>query len=780
MAKLSVVGKSVPRIDALEKVTGKAKFAGDFKVAGMLHVKVLRSPYAHARIVSIDTSKAEKLPGVRAVVTGKDAPDVRIGMVLNDQYVLCRDSIVRSVGESVVAVAADTVEIAEEALDLIDVNYEELPAVFDPEEAMEEDPPTIIHPDLPSYTSPAPYIKWGFEPGRPNVLYHYTIRNGDVERGFEEADLIVENRFSTCRVVHGQLETHQSIAWVEADGTVVVRTKTQQSSVLQQILARLFSLPVAKMRIIAPYVGGDFGGGSGVLTEPITILLAMKSGRPVKFVYTREEQFVDGRQQVPIIVYIKDGVKKDGTLVARKIRTIQDSGRHSEMALIVARNSAFGAVGTYRIPNFRLDNYAVYTNNPLTGVYRGLGAPQMIWAIEQQMDIIAEKLGIDPIEIRKKNILREGDRDVLGQITYSIGVEECLDKVAEWIEWSKKPAQKEGPWRKGKGIAIGQKYTMAGTSSVAVVKVHPDETIEVRHGTDELGQGSNTVIAQIAAEEFGVTLDHVNVVRGDTAFCPYDFGAVSSRATFHVGNAVIRACRDAKRQILEMAAGKLGVLAADLEIREGKILVTRWPGKWIKIGDLFNVEGVPISGGEILGRGSFYSPMILEDRETGGSERMLTYFTHVAHAVEVEVNVETGEVKVLRVAGAFDAKPINPKLVEQQIEGGIGQGISLVYEQVALENGVVINPNFVDYKMATMTSLPSNENSAPIIVPTPHRDGPFGAKGVGEAGLVPIAPAISNAVYNATGLRIKDLPILREKVVQGIREAQKVLAMAMS
>jgi carbon-monoxide dehydrogenase large subunit len=772
MAELSVVGKSVPRVDALEKVTGKARFCSDFKIGGMLHAKVVRSPYPHARIIKIDTSEAERLPGVRAVVTGKDAPDRQAGILLLDQYFLCHDNIARCIGEPVAAVAADTIEIAEEAQDLIEVEYEELPAVFDPEESMKKDPPTIIHPDFPSYFAPPTFYRKTVNPDMPNVLLHFKIYNGDVEKGFESADLIVENRYSTVRIVHGQIEPHRSIAWVEGDGTVVVRTKTQQSPYLQLMLANLFALPPHRIRVIAPYVGGDFGAGSGILTEPIAILLAMKSGRPVSLVYTREEQFVDGRQQVSVITYIKDGVKRDGTLVAREIKTIQDCGRHSEMALIVSRNSAFGAVGTYRVPNFKLDNYGVYTNNPLTGTFRGLGSPQIIWAIEQQMDILAEKLGIDSVEIRKKNILKEGERNVCGQVTHSIGISECLDKVAEWIEWGKKPVEEGGAWRRGKGIGIGQKYSTVSTTSVAIVKVHPDGVIEVRHNTDDIGQGVNTVLAQIAAEQFGVSMDKVKVVRGDTAFCPYDFGAISSRSTFHTGNAVVAACQDAKRQLFEAAAGRLGVSVASLETGDGKVLVKGWPGRSLEISDLFSpADGVPLRGGEILGTGSYFGPVVPED-EKGQSERIVMSFSHAAHAVEVAVNVETGEVKVLRIAGAFDSLPINPKLVEQQIEGGTVQGIgSAIYEHLVLHNGMVVNPNLTDYKLPTAGTLPNNKDIRGIIVPTPHQEGPYEAKGMGEAALVPVAPAIANAVYNAVGVRIKDLPISREKVLEAIKEA---------
>ena len=598
------------------------------------------------------------------------------------------------------------------------------------------------------------------------------------EKGFQEADLVVENRFSVPRIQHCPLETDRADAWVEPDETLVVRTSTQGYSRTPQALADLFGLPVSKVRVLAPYVGGAFGArlGSWTSLEVIASLLAMKSGRMVRLVSTREEQFIDSRHRPAIIIYIKDGVKRDGTLLARQMRVVVDAGRHSHMSMVVVRNSSFGAVGTYRIPNFKLDSYGVYTNNPLCGPYRGVGTPELTWAIEQQMNIMAERLGVDPVEIRKKNILREGEKDVCGQTTHSIGVRECLEKIAQWIDWGKKPRDGEGSWRIGKGIAIGNKYTMGATSSVAIAKVHPDGTIEIRHGNDEIGQGINTVVAQIAAEEFGVSVDKVRVVRGDTAFCPYDFGAVSSRSAFHTGNAVQRACQDAKRQIFDMAAGKLGVNVADLEIRKGKVYVRGVSGNYVAISDLFSYDGVPLEGGEVLGTGTYRGSIILENPETGQSDKMVMYYSHAAAAVEVAVNVETGEVKILRIGGAYDmGTAINPKMAEAQMEGGLVQGIgSALLEKLVIDKGVVCNPSFMDYKIPCSTDVPANENLKAIIVEVPHSEGPFGAKGLGELTRVPVAPAIANAVHGAIGVRVKDSPISREKILDGIY-AQKGL-----
>jgi carbon-monoxide dehydrogenase large subunit len=561
---------------------------------------------------------------------------------------------------------------------------------------------------------------------------------------------------------------------VEPDGTFVVRSPFQTPGSCAQELAALFNVPPSRLKVITPYGGGGFGGKTGpCIVEPIVLLLAIKSRRPVRLELTREEQFIDSRQRTSVITYIKDGVRRDGTLVAREIRVIVDCGRHAVSALLPTRNLAFGAVGTYRIPNFKLDSYAVYTNNPVTGAYRGFGSPEVTWAIEQHMDTIAERLGIDAIELREKNILREGDKDVCGQTTYGIGIERCLEKVKQWIGWET-GLEKESGWRIGKGVAIGNKYTIGGTSSVATVKVHHDGFIEVRHGAAEIGQGLNTMVAQIAAEEFGVSLDHIRVTWGDSAYCPYDLGCVSSRCTFHTGNAVKIACQDAKRQLLEMAAGIIRANPDDLEIKGGDIYQRGLPKKQLSVFGLFNLEGVPIKGGEILGTGSYHGHTIKEEPETGQSEKIVLYYTHVAQAAEVAVDSDTGEVKLLRFVSATDPSPINPKMVEAQVEGGAVQGIgSTLFEEVLLDNGIVTNPDFVDYKIPGTMDLPNNDAFETMIVPLPHQEGPFGAKGVAEATMVPTAAAIANAIYDATGARITDLPISREKILAALKESKK-------
>ncbi len=768
MTYVSVIGRSIPRLDAAEKAAGKAMFGPDFRVAGMLCGKVLRSPHAHARVIGIDSSKAARLHGVRAIVTPRDVPPVSISPFFSDQYALCRDNMVRCVGEPVAAVAAETEDIAEEALGLLKVDYEVLPAVFQAGEASRPDPPAVVHPDMRTY-KPLTAVPIRPDPLRPNVCQTFTLRCGDIERGFKEADLIVENNFTTARIQHCQLEPHMSLAWFEPDGSLTIRSSSQMVNPVRTCLSRLFNLPPARVRVLSSFIGGGYGGKGGIRAEPIAALLAQKSGRPVGVFFTREEMFTFGGHRVPFATYIRDGVRKDGTLVAREMRVALAIGLYSDYSILIVRRAVAGAAGTYRVPNFKLDSRGVYTNLPLTGALRGFGCPEVEWPIEQQMDIIAGKLGLDPVTVRKRNILREEERDVSGMVTQSIGVAECLDRVAEWIKWGQKPAEVAGVWRKGKGIGIGNKSTIAGSTSVVTVKMWQDGVIEVRSSAVELGQGVETTLAQIAAQQFEAPVEQVRIINGDTAYCPFDYGTVASRSLTHNGNALIAACNDVKQQLFKMAARKLG--AWDLATSGGRIYVKEAPDRSIGITELFNPMGIPLEGGEIIGRGAFTGPAAPEDPETGQSERAVFDYSHIATAVEVAVNVETGEVKLLRSAVACDVgKAVNPAIVEGQIEGGnaMGVGSAIFEEVVAGETGAVLNNGFRDYRIPGALDLPEINNNKAFIVEVASPIGPYGAKGVGELALIATAPAIANAVYDAVGVRIKDLPITREKVLTGM------------
>ncbi|OGO21458.1 MAG: hypothetical protein A2144_03370 [Chloroflexi bacterium RBG_16_50_9] len=783
MAELSAVGKSLLRVDALEKATGKAKFTSEegIGVPGMLYGKVLYSPHPHAIIRSIDTSRARRLNGVKAVLTGKDAPDHRSGMMIDDRHVLSRERV-RFIGDAVAAVAAETVEAAEEALELIDVKYEQLPAIFDAEEAMKPDCPVVLHPGLRDYHRPM-YVYLGKDLPGPNVHTHHKVRKGNVEEGFRKADLIIENRFQNDRMTHCQLEPYNAVAYPENNGGLTVWTSGRAYNNLP-LISRAFNIPPSMLRMKAVYVGGMFG----IVARPerFAVLLALKTGKPVKVVYTREECFIDGLNRLPMVIYLKDGVKSDGTLLSREMKVIVNTGAYSDHAPLTIRNGAFHA-SQYRLPNYKWDAYGVYTNQPCCGPLRGFGTAECLWATEQQIDIIADKLGLDPLEIRMKNTIDEGEENVRGEVVHSIGAKECLEKVTRWIGWDSPAKKSRGSIRIGKGLALANKYTMVDTASSAAVKVHMDGTIEVRHGADECGQGCNTVLLQIAAEEFGVTLDKTRVVWGDTGVVPYDFGTASSRSTMYVGNAIRLACQDVKRQMFELAAPKLGTTPESLATRGGNIFVKGMPDKSLPIAALFlsalseargatKMAGCLPDGGELLGRATFWGHPSEEDPETGQGTRLTMSTAYNAQAVEVAVDTETGLVKILRFCSAVDTgRVINPKTCEGQMEGGAVMGIgSALYEGfVFSENGELLNPNFHDYRIPSTLEVPSGDSMKSIIVEKLHREGPFGAKGSGEITMNPTAPAIANAIYHATGARVKHLPITPERLLQALKEAKK-------
>jgi CO/xanthine dehydrogenase Mo-binding subunit len=538
------------------------------------------------------------------------------------------------------------------------------------------------------------------------------------------------------------------------------------------VLGYLFGLPPSKVRMIVPPVGGSFGSRAEAHQVAQASLLALKAHRPVKLALSREEFLMDGGSREPLITYVKDGVKKDGTLVARHVKIIVHSGAYCGLTAVVCRSATYGASATYRIPNFRVDSYTVATNEPPSVPFRGFGSTQVQWAIESQMDFLARKLEIDPTEIRRKNILREGEEDGCGMPVHSIGVEDCMDTVTEQVDWGMEPLRGEGSWKRGKGMAVANRMVTGGTTSIVLVKVHEDAAIEVRHSVVDQGQGCNTVLSQIAAEEFGTSVDRVRLVLLDTARTYYEFGTVGSRSTMNSGNALRLACQDAKRQLFELASGKLGVPAEGLDLKDGVVFVRGVPERAVKVSELFTPLGYLVKGGELIGRGVYTGPVASEDLDTGQSKRPVMGYSYGATATEVAVNTETGEVKVLRMADCFDmGQPINPKSCEGQIESGRTMSIgSALSEEVVVRQGKVVTPNFMDYKMPTALDGPYNDKLTTLLVPTHlHRDGPYGAKGFSEGVMVPQSPAIASAIYNAIGVRIKDIPITKEKVLEALK-----------
>jgi carbon-monoxide dehydrogenase large subunit len=765
--KLESIGQSPVRLDAREKVTGRTLYAVDLKMAGMLYAKVLRSPHPHARILHIDATKARSLPGVVAVVTGKDFPG-SLGATVQDQNFLAGDKV-RFVGDAVAAVAAVNLDTAEEALSLIHAEYELLPALFDPVEAMKSRE-VLIHENLSQYAV-APGI---FPVPGTNICNHFKLRKGDPERGFKESDLVLEDTYRSQMVQHAHLETHAAIAQVDSSGKILIWSNTQTPYFNRKALAKSLNLPLNQVRVMVTTLGGGFGGKSYLKAEPICVALALKSkGRPVKLVFTREEEFGVAPVRHPTIIRCKTGMKKDGTWLAQETELIFDTGAYADIGPRVCRNAGFSAAGPYQVPNVRIDSYCVYTNHPIGGAFRGFGIPQVSWAIESHLDVMAEKLGLDPVEVRLKNAVEEGSLSVTGQVLHSVGLKETLRQAAEKIGWRKA----SGPYR-GKGIACMHKSTVTPSSSAAFVKLNEDASVTLLCSAVEMGQGSSTILAQIASEELGIPVEKISMVRPDTDVTPYDMASVSSRSTFFVGNAVRRAAADAREQLLQIAAEILEANPLDLVIEAGKVMVRGVPEKAIPIAELPLGEAFYVGakgrgrGRPVLGRGSFTvedaTPL---DRETGQGKNPSAFWMYATQAAEVEVDPRSGRVKVLRISSAHDVgKSIHPVAIEGQIQGALVMGVgTALFEEMELEKGRVKNPSFAEYKLPSALDAPE---MIPIIVEELHAQGPYGAKGLGEPALAPTAAAIANAIYAAVGVRVKDLPITPEKILEGLRKKE--------
>lgn len=780
MEELMHIGKRIPKIDALKKATGAADFTADIMLYGMLYGAVKRSPFAHAKIISIDTNKAKALPGVAAVITAEDLPDAKYGLSGAFDYVVLARGKAFYVGDPVALVAAEDEITAKEAVDLINVEYEELPTVFDPEEAWKPDCPVELHPDfyehrvfMPGGTS----IDLLKEQNKKNLCGYFRIRTGDMEKAFKEADLILENRYTTQWMTPCPLEPDVAIAKVEADGEVTVWGSNQCPYMVRTELSDALQIPLSKIRIIIPYVGGGFGHKLELKAEAMATALALHTdGRPVKVSWSKEETFTFTSH--PSVTYIKDGFKKDGTLIGREISYIMEAGGYGGWTNLKVKNSAFATIGIYKTPNLKLDAYGVYTNKPITACQRGFGARQPIWAIENQMDIAAQKLGMDPIELRLKNCLEDGDINASGETMDSVGVKDCLRQVKEAIKAWGPSGGDSGNIKRGRGIAVGNKYSLVPISAAAIVKVHEDETVEVRSSAVDMGQGAYTVLAATAAEEFKIPVERVKVVRVDTAITPFGFGASSNSQTQIAGNALRLACQDVKEQVFKKAAQLLEANTEDLDTRDSVVFVKGSPDKSIRIKDLF--EYMPLAGmfldegGEFIGKATAYrtGTVAQTDPYTGHTEKMANYWGYSCQGVEVEVDTETGKVRVTKMVNATDCgKAINPPAVEGQIEGCFSLGMSqaLFEEMIFDEKGRQMNANFRDYKLATITEHPPFEKNQSIIVECPHEPARmWGAKGVAEAPITPIAAAISNAICDAIGVRVCDTPITPERILRAL------------
>jgi len=756
--EFSVVGKRITQPDAAAKATGTAIYASDIKLPGMLVGKVLRSPYPHARIKRIDKSNAKKLPGVEAVITPedvaqwkgfdrglKDMPMIAGGyLVPPDEHIL--NERARHFGDAIAAVAAINEHIAEEALELIEVEYEKLPFVIDPEEAMKPGAPRISD----------------FAEGNIGKHLSYPFPEGDVEKGFREADCIVEGTFSTTKQEHCTAETAAAVAYLDVDGRLNVWSQCQLAHMARREIAHIFNLPVSKVKLMTPLIGGSFGQRGSVCAEPICIALALKTGKPVKLVYSREENFTALESRTGFKYNLKLGFKRDGTLTAMQVYMLGRLGGYMGCGPMASAIGMTFGLGHYRCPNRAGEADMVMTNTPVSGAMRGFGNPAIMWGIEQLVDDAAEKLGMDPLEIRLKNIKKAGEIANMGLTLESTYLEDCIVKGAEAIGWKEKwGKKKEGKIRRGVGIATMSHCSGAAPiyldHSSALIKLNEDGSADLTAHPGPVGQHIWGALSQIAAEELGLRAEDIHIVTGDTDVTLFEYGSDASRSAYAIGNATLIAAHQAKEQILERAAKMLNVSPGELEIKDRQVYVKANPKKSIPVADIcydaiYNFKGECLNiSGKCSWEGRWNSP------PTG------------AFLAEVEVNTETGRVKVIKLITAIDCgKAVNPMSVEGQLEGGMQQGMGYGLTEdyvINKDTGVVESDNYDNYKMPGVLDMPQTEV---IIIDKPDPKGPFGAKGVGEPGMVGIAPAIANAIYDAIGVRIRDLPITPEKILKAL------------
>lgn len=749
----TIVGKRVPKKEGTEKVIGQAKYGTDINLQGMLWGMILRSPYAHARILHLDISKAMRLVGIKAAVTAKDVLSKKFGFIVEDQTPLAQEKV-RFMGESVACVAAVDLDIAKEALQLIEVEYEELPALYDPLEAMNPDSP-FIHEQIESYSANFPVIKYG------NVCSHTMIWNGNGDRGLEKVDLIFEDTFTTQMIHQAQIEPHAALAYVEKDGKVTICTSTQGAFGLRAHIAKALSMPLNKIRVLPTTLGGSFGSKSFMRVEPYCILLSQRTGHPVKIEMSREEEFISCSPRHPCIIEVKTGVSKEGILLARKLRLIYDTGAFADFGPAVASEGAKQATGPYRIPDIQVDSFCVYTNKVSSGCCRSHGTPQPSFALESQMDIIARSLDMDPVEIRWKNLVKEGDISPGGQRWRNIAFRETLEKVFPLVK-----KEKMGKNR-GRGIACGYWYT-GGRASSASIELCEDGSAFLLTGAVD-ATGSDTVLAQIVSEELGLPMEKVILSPIDTALSPYDAGSSGSRIVGCMGNAVKMAAEDVRNQMFQVAAESLEAHMEDLELKNERIYVKGFPERNLTIEEIAKITH-HVKKGPIRGRGSFMGEPVPYDTEKVkglffdmGEDRCF-----VCQIAEVEIDEETGRITLLNLTSINDVGfAINPLNVEGQIQGGAFQGMGFALsEEIQFQKGRIINPAFSEYKLLPATDIPKVEA---ILVETGKGFGPYGAKGIGEPPNIPTAPAIANAICDALGIRIKNLPITPEKILRTLK-----------
>jgi CO/xanthine dehydrogenase Mo-binding subunit len=756
----STLGRSVPQVNARSKVLGRAQYAGDIKLAGMLHGKVLRSPHPHARIVRIDATQALALPGVNAVVTGADGPQVPWGVHHKERLTLARD-VVRFAGEEVAAVAATSEEIARDALDLIEIEYEELPAILTPEQALQAQAP-LVHPGRDA-----------------NIAHQIRFERGDVDAAFARAHLVHEATYTTHSQYPGYMEPMASVASIDADGRLQVWTSTQSAFLVRARLAAVLELPVSRVRVIQATTGGGFGGK--IIEDANSLiagLLALRTGRPVRLVNNRLEDFLACATSVPERITLKLGMDREGRILAKDVRIVADCGAYSGLSAEVMHVSAMRSDNMHRNGNVRSHATLVYTHTPPHGAFRGFGGTQMLFALNSHIDAMAHQLDLDPLDLHRLNAIERGATSVHGWKIGSTGLVECLGQCADAIGWSARRSRKAGLGAKRRGLGLAAAMHVSGNrtigdwdGSTVMLKINEDGRVVLHSSEADMGQGAMTMLSQVVAHELDIPLEHVHVAAPDTDSSPWCIGSLASRVTMAAGNAAIVAARAARAKLLDQAASMLQLPAEALACAGGAVCAADAPERSLTLAELARAHLWRHGGEGIQVSGSWDARTDMFDKTTLMGNIAPAY-SFAAQAVEVEVDTETGQVTLLDSFVSDDCgKALNPQAVHGQSNGAAAQAVGwTLYEQLQLDAGRIVNGNFADYTMPSPDALPMLRSG---IVESNDPNGPYGAKGASETAILPGPAAIANAVFDAVGVRIRDLPITPEKVLAALRQREE-------
>jgi CO/xanthine dehydrogenase Mo-binding subunit len=750
---LRVVGQPVPRVDALEKVTGRARYVTDLTLPGMAHAKVLRSPYAHARVMRVDVTRARALPGVFAALAGADLTwcDPYYGPAYRDRPVLAIDAA-RYEGEPVAAVAAVNEATAERALELIDVDYEPLAAVMTLEEALAPGA-QLVHAGQPPAGHFADLSTLRPRPGT-NICHQFSFARGEAAAALAGADVVVDDAYRFPSVQHVALEPHAVLAAWDETGALTLWASTQNPYSVRVELARMFDLPLARIRVVVPHLGGGFGSKTYAKLEPLAATLARAAGRPVRLAASISEAFQTVRRCASR-VQMRVGFRRDGTLVAVQCDADYDVGAYADIGPRVVQKGTYTATGPYRVPHVRLESRAVYTNTTPGGAFRGFGVPQLAWALESLFDVAASRLDRDPVDLRRQNFLAHGEEFAPGDTPIDGKLEESLGRAAEAIGWSQ-----TGAADRGRGVAAMLKASVAPSVSEAIVRLHADGSATVLASAVEMGQGARTVLAQIAAEVLSVSLERVTVVQPDTAVTPYDQTTSSSRSTAMTGRAVLVAAEDVREQLLAVVAQSLGVATRDLTLADGAVVAA---SRRLTYAEALALR-FGMSGGELIGRG-----VIAPGRTAAPLGGSTPFWEMAVGAAEVSVDEETGAVRVERYVSVADVgRAINPLTLEGQDEGGVVQGLGhTLLEEMLYADGHLLNGTLLVYRVPRADDAPPELECR--FVENADGSGPFGAKGAGEGSLIPVSPAVANALARLTGVRLRNLPLTPERVWRALR-----------